>query len=102
MKHVVVICILLAGLFIGTPASATPPTKGKMYAWVNADEVKLFRQAGTSAEVLRILNRTDKLQVLRAHNKTWSIIIIDDLVGYVLTSELNWKPSYTLYANKGK
>ncbi len=99
MKNVVVICILLVGCFLGTPAASTPPVKGKMYAWTYADSVKLFRQAGTSTEVLKVLNRTDKLRVVRPHNTTWTIVMADEIVGYVLTSEINWKPSYTLYAN---
>jgi uncharacterized protein YgiM (DUF1202 family) len=53
-----------------------------------ANNVKMYRQAGTSTEVVKSLQSTDNLVVVRKHNANWTIVKVDDKVGYVLTSEL--------------
>ena len=57
-------------------------------ASVSYDNVKMYRQAGTSTEVLRALKSTDQLAVIRKHNANWTIVTVNGQVGYVLTSEL--------------
>jgi uncharacterized protein YgiM (DUF1202 family) len=63
----------------------------RQMATVSYDNVKMYRQAGTSTEILRALKSTDELVVLRKHNANWTIVTLNDEVGYVLTSELTLK-----------
>jgi uncharacterized protein YgiM (DUF1202 family) len=53
-----------------------------------SDNVKVYVQAGTAAEVLRSLKTTDEVTYVRKFDKTWSIVVVDGKPGYVLTSEL--------------
>jgi uncharacterized protein YgiM (DUF1202 family) len=57
---------------------------------VNAryENVKMYRQPGTSTEIIRSLKATDEVVLVRKFNANWSIITINEEVGYVLTSEL--------------
>jgi uncharacterized protein YgiM (DUF1202 family) len=55
------------------------------------EDVKMYRQAGTSTEVLKALKSTDQLAVIRKHNANWTIVTVNGQVGYVLTSELTMK-----------
>ena len=52
------------------------------------ENVKVYLQAGTSAQVVESLKSTDEVTYVREFNKTWSIVQINGKVGYVLTSEL--------------
>jgi uncharacterized protein YgiM (DUF1202 family) len=63
----------------------------RQMATVSYDDVKMYRQASTSTEMLKSLKSTDELVVLRKHNAQWTIVTLDDQVGYVLTSELTLK-----------
>jgi hypothetical protein len=58
-------------------------------ARANYENTKMYRQAGTSTDVLRSLKSTDELVLIRKHNAQWSIVTVDGQVGYVLTSELH-------------
>jgi hypothetical protein len=58
-------------------------------ARVNYENTKMYRQAGTSTEILKSLKSTDELVVVRKHNALWTIVTVDGQVGYVLTSELS-------------
>ena len=49
---------------------------------------KMYRQPGTSTEVLHSLNSTDEIVVMRKFNSNWSMVTINGQVGYMLTSEL--------------
>ncbi|MDB5263368.1 MAG: hypothetical protein JWQ14_2651 [Adhaeribacter sp.] len=60
-------------------------------ATVSYNNVKMYRQAGTSTEVLKNLKSTDELVVVRRHNANWTIVTLNNEVGYVLTSELTLK-----------
>lgn len=72
-----------------------------VFAWDNAavivrataNNVKMYRQAGTAAEVVKSLKSTDEVIMVRKHNTHWTIVTVDDQVGYVLTSELT-PPKY--------
>ncbi len=55
------------------------------------ENVKMYRQAGTSTEILKSLRSTDDLVVVRKHNANWTIVTVNGQVGYVLTSELTMK-----------
>lgn len=57
-------------------------------ARATTDHVKMYRQAGTSTEVVRSLKKTDEVAVIRKHNANWTIVTVNDEVGYVLTTEL--------------
>jgi hypothetical protein len=48
----------------------------------------MYRQPGTSTEVLKALTNSDEIVVVRKYNNQWSIITINGQVGYILTSEL--------------
>jgi hypothetical protein len=52
------------------------------------ENAKMYRQPGTSTEILRALKSTDELVVVRRYNQLWSIVTINNEVGYILTSEL--------------
>lgn len=71
---------------------------------VAANNVKMYRQAGTSTEVVKSLQSTDNLVVVRKHNANWTIVTVDNKVGYVLTSELipAAKPKKALLAKNTK
>ena len=65
--------------------AATPVVRE---ARVNANEVKMYRQPGTSSDLVKSLNSTDEIIVLRQHNANWSIVSVNGKAGYVLSSEL--------------
>jgi uncharacterized protein YgiM (DUF1202 family) len=66
----------------------TGPTQ---IAQAKVDNVKMYRQAGTSTEVLKALQCTDDVAIVRKHNADWTIVTLADQVGYVLTSEITLK-----------
>lgn len=63
-------------------------TSPRQIAQVKVNNVKMYRQAGTSTEVLKALQITDEVVLIRKHNAAWTIVTVNDEVGYVLTSEL--------------
>ena len=75
-------------LFSTVLAFAFPPRQQQQLAQASTDNVKMYRQAGTSTEEIRSLKSTDELVVIRKHNANWTIVTVDGDVGYVLTSEL--------------
>jgi uncharacterized protein YgiM (DUF1202 family) len=68
--------------------AATGP---EQVAQANYDNVKMYRQAGTSTDVLKALKSVDEVVVVRKHNANWTIVTVNGEVGYVLTSELTLK-----------
>jgi uncharacterized protein YgiM (DUF1202 family) len=62
---------------------------GQTTARAHYDNVKMYRQPGTSTEVVKALKSSDELVVVRKFNNYWSIVTVDGEVGYVLTSELS-------------
>jgi uncharacterized protein YgiM (DUF1202 family) len=68
--------------------------QGTMVARAAYENSKMYRQAGTSTEVLRSLKSTDEVMVVRKHNAHWTIVTVDGQVGYVLTSELKAAKEY--------
>ena len=76
--------------------------KTVMLASARYENVKMYRQPGTSTEVLKALTRTDEVVIVRKYNNNWSIVTSNGQVGYMLTSELGQaKPqSVKLFAKK--
>jgi hypothetical protein len=52
------------------------------------DSVKLYLQPGTAAPVLESLNTSEDIIYIRKYNSYWSIVVVNDKPGYILTSEL--------------
>jgi hypothetical protein len=55
---------------------------------------KMYRQPGTSTEVLKALKSSDEIVVVRRYNSHWTIVTVNGQVGYMLTAELS-KPQVT-------
>lgn len=83
MKKILLMLALLVQTALAS--AAVDPT---LMANVTTNNVKMYRQAGTSTEVVKSLNTTDEVVIIRKHNANWTIVTVDDAVGYVLTSEL--------------
>jgi len=62
-------------------------TNGQTIARATADNVKMYRH-GTSSEIVKSLSNTDNLVVIRQHNANWTLVSLNDKVGYAVTSEL--------------
>ena len=63
-------------------------TDGQMIVRATADNVKMYRQAGTSSPVVKSLKSSDEIVVIRKHNANWTLVTLDGEAGYVVTSEL--------------
>ena len=87
MKKILFIPALLVQTLIVSAFTPDPDAKAAL-SRASTDNVKMYRQAGTSTEILRALKSTDDVMLLRQHNNTWSIVSVDGQVGYVLTSEI--------------
>ncbi|RDC66164.1 SH3 domain-containing protein [Adhaeribacter pallidiroseus] len=55
---------------------------------VRNDNVKMFKQAGTSTPIVETIATTDRVELVRKFNKNWAIVLVNNKVGYVLLSEL--------------
>lgn len=62
--------------------------KEKFVIRAKNENVKLYQQAGTASTTLDSLQTTDTVTYIRKFNQHWSIVQVNDQVGYVLTSEL--------------
>jgi hypothetical protein len=67
----------------------------RMAVTTRYENTKMHRQPGTSTEILRSLQSNDEIQYVRPYNQSWSIILVDGQVGYVLTSELGMAKNKT-------
>jgi len=81
--------IFTLALLINTVLVFAKP--GQQLAQAATDNVKMYRQAGTSTQELKSLKSTDEVVVIRKHNANWTIVTVNGQVGYVLTSELTPK-----------
>jgi uncharacterized protein YgiM (DUF1202 family) len=52
------------------------------------DNVKMYLQAGTAAQILDSLETSDTVTLIRKFNDQWSIVEANGKIGYMLTSEL--------------
>lgn len=67
---------------------AMADNKATATAQVKHENVKMFRQAGTSTEVLETLSTSAKVDFLRKHNSQWALVTVNGKAGYVLLSEI--------------
>lgn len=88
-KLIFTLALLIQTVFVFADAPA-------VIARAATNEVKMYRQAGTSSELLQSLKIADEVVLVRKHNADWSIVTVNGQVGYVLTSEL------TIKKNAGK
>ena len=63
--------------------------KTELLASARYNNTKMYRQPGTSTEVLKALTSTDAVVVVRRFNNQWSVVTSNGQVGYMLTSELS-------------
>ena len=83
MKKIIFTLALVAQTAFGFATENKAVTASARY-----ENSKMYRQPGTSTEVLKALKSTDEIVVVRRYNQSWSIVTVDGQVGYVLTSEL--------------
>jgi hypothetical protein len=74
--------------FAAEPLTNSSLVNNRMAVTTRFENVKMHRQPGTSTEILKSLNSNDDIRYVRKYNQSWSIILVDGQVGYVLTSEL--------------
>lgn len=55
---------------------------------VKSDNVNLYKQPGTKAEVVKLVNSTDEVMVVRKFNSQWSIVQVGAESGYIHNSHL--------------
>ncbi|WP_026461286.1 hypothetical protein [Adhaeribacter aquaticus] len=79
--------ILSIALLVNVTFLFAAETKSKIVN-VRHENVKMYRQSSTSTEILKSLKSTDEVVLVRKHNELWSIVTVNETVGYVLTSEL--------------
>lgn len=88
MKKLLFILALLVQTLV--VSAATPDLKPKVsISRITGENVKMYRQPGTAAEVILSLNNSEEVELIRRHNARWSIVSVAGKTGYVLTSELS-------------
>jgi hypothetical protein len=83
MKKIILTLALVAQTAFGFATDRQAVTASARY-----ENSKMYRQPGTSTEVLKALKSSDEIVVVRRYNSAWSIVTVDGQVGYVLTAEL--------------
>jgi hypothetical protein len=83
MKKIILTLALAAQAAFGFAADHQAVTASARY-----ENSKMYRQPGTSTQVLKALKGSDEIVVVRRYNSHWSIVTVDGQVGYMLTSEL--------------
>ena len=99
MKKVMLVIALFVQVSVGSAATKPEPIP----AQVKTDNVQMYLQPGTSAEVLQTLKTTDKVVILRKYNTIWTLVTVNGQPGYVLGIELaNATPEKVAFYSKGK
>ena len=80
--------IILTIAIVAQTAFAFATDHQEVMASARYENSKMYRQPGTSTEVLKALKSTDEIVVVRKYNHNWTIVTVNGQVGYVLTSEL--------------
>ncbi|MGV3586266.1 MAG: SH3 domain-containing protein [Adhaeribacter sp.] len=90
MKKLILSLAFLAQTVLGfaTDHQTGRQTENRMTVTTRYENTKMHRQPGTSTEILKSLHSNDEIQYVRQYNQSWSIVLVDGQVGYVLTSEL--------------
>ena len=83
MKKIILTLALAAQTAFGFATDHQAVTASARY-----ENSKMYRQPGTSTEVLKALKSSDEIVVVRRYNSSWSIVTVDGQVGYMLTAEL--------------
>ena len=77
--------------------------KPVMVVQVKNDQVKMFQQAGTSTPIIYTIMTNDQVELIRKWNANWTMVKVNDKVGYVLHSELTYlkaKPQSSTIAKR--
>ena len=80
--------IILTFAIVAQTAFAFATDNKAVTASARYENSKMYRQPGTSTEVLKSLKSTDEIVVVRKFNQSWTIVTVNGQVGYVLTAEL--------------
>jgi hypothetical protein len=83
MKKIILTLALIAQAAFGFATDRQAVTASARY-----ENSKMYRQPGTSTEVLKALKGSDEIIVVRRYNSHWTIVTVDGQAGYVLTTEL--------------
>ncbi len=83
MKKIILTLALAAQAAFGFATDNKAATATARY-----ENSKMYRQPGTSTEVLKSLKSTDEIVLVRRYNQSWTIVTVNGQVGYVLTAEL--------------
>lgn len=81
--------IFAFALLIQTTFVFASNNKPEVLANARYENVKMYLQPGTSTPVLKSLKSTEELVVVRKYNQYWTIVMLGDQAGFVLTSELS-------------
>ena len=57
-------------------------------AKVKSDNVKMYRQPGVTAEVIKMVNTSDEVSVIRKFNSAWSVVTVGGETGYIHNTNL--------------
>jgi hypothetical protein len=79
--------LLISALFLQTAFAFAADTEA-VVASTRYDNSKMYRQPGTSTEILKALTSNDEIVLVRKYNQSWTIVTVNGQVGYMLTSEL--------------
>ncbi|RDC63211.1 SH3 domain-containing protein [Adhaeribacter pallidiroseus] len=77
-------------LFIQLGFVMAHDNKPVMVVQVKNENVKMFQQAGTSTPVIYTITTEDRVELIRKWNTHWTMVKVNDKVGYVLHSELTY------------
>jgi hypothetical protein len=83
MKKIILTLALAAQTAFGFANDHQTVTASARY-----ENSKMYRQPGTSTEVLKALKSSDEIVVVRRYNSHWTIVTVNGQVGYMLTTEL--------------
>ncbi|MDX5444138.1 MAG: hypothetical protein LPJ89_10190 [Hymenobacteraceae bacterium] len=72
-----------------TSSNTETAAKTEVVTTINKNNVKMYRQPGFEADVIKVLNQSEEVVYLRRLNSTWSIVKSGNEVGYVLNSRVN-------------
>jgi uncharacterized protein YgiM (DUF1202 family) len=82
--------ILSLVLFVQLGFVMAEDNKPVMVVQAKNENVKMFQQAGTSTPVIHTITTEDRVELIRKWNTNWSMVRVNDKVGYVLHSELTY------------
>jgi hypothetical protein len=77
-KTVIMLAILVQTVFV----FAQQPAK------IKTDGVNMYRQPGKTAEVMKIVNTTDEVLLVRKFDSQWSIVTVAGETGYIHNTRL--------------